>query len=83
MSRFVFPSGMLTGGLGDGRSGVYSSEIERIERLVFDLFYDSSANRTDVREYCKRVDCWEDVKSLQFSFSPIIEERLVDLESKS
>ncbi len=59
---------------------IYSNDIELIAKIIFDLFYDSSANRTDVREYCKRLECWEDVKSLQFTFSPNIEERLVYLK---
>ena len=85
-SKFVFEANRLSKAIDymdfwqeQQINNIYSIDVERIAKLIFDLFYDSSANRTDVREYCKRVDCWEDVKSLQFTFSPDIEKRLVDL----
>lgn len=46
-----------------------SSDIERVARKVFDLFYDPAADRTDVREYCKKVECWDECKAILFSFS--------------
>lgn len=61
-------------------SSIYTDDVENAAKAIFDLFYDASANRTDVREYCKRLECWEDVKALSFTFSPTIATRLANIE---
>lgn len=42
----------------------------------FDDFYDPNAAHTDVREYCKREECWKKISSIPYELSDDIMEGL-------
>ena len=46
-----------------------AQDIETIAKKVSDMFYDPTAQRTDVREYCKKTECWEECREIPFVFS--------------
>ena len=46
-----------------------AQDIEAIAKKVSDMFYDPTAQRTDVREYCKKAECWDECRALPFVFS--------------
>lgn len=48
---------------------LFNSDILGIARLIFDDFYDPTAAHTDVREYCKREECWIQISNLPYEFS--------------
>ena len=48
---------------------VFSIDIFNAAKAIFDMFYNPNANITDVREFCKRLECWEETKKISFDFS--------------
>ena len=47
----------------------FDGDILNIAKLVFDDFYDPNAAHTDVREYCKREECWEKISETPYELS--------------
>ena len=47
----------------------FDGDILNIAKLVFDDFYDPSAAHTDVREYCKREECWDRISEIPCELS--------------
>ena len=45
------------------------AENSAAAKAIFDMFYNPNANITDVREFCKRLECWEETKKISFDFS--------------
>lgn len=58
------------------------SEIEKISKLAYDVFYDPNKKYANIGEYCKRQDCWETLKNKQYSLSDETKESLVSKEDK-
>ncbi len=57
-------------------------EIDRISKLVFDVFYDDNRQYSNIGEYCKRKECWEIIKSKPYTLSSDTIESLVTKEEK-
>ena len=55
---------------------VFSIDIFNAAKAIFDMFYNPNANITDVREFCKRLECWEETKKISFDFSTASRELL-------
>ena len=53
-------------------------DIIKISRLIFDEFYDPKAAHTDVREYCKREECWIKISGINFVFSESASDFLIN-----
>ena len=47
----------------------FDADILNIAHIVFDDFYDPNAAHTDVREYCKRVECWESISGKKYKLT--------------
>ncbi len=47
----------------------FDADILNIAHIVFDDFYDPNAAHTDVREYCKRVECWESISGKTYKLT--------------
>ena len=56
----------------------FDQDILGVAKLVFDDFYDPNAAHTDVREYCKREECWKKISAIPYELSDEIMEGLKD-----
>lgn len=54
----------------------FDQDILAVAKFVFDDFYDPNAAHTDVREYCKREECWKKISSIPYELSDDIMEGL-------
>ena len=47
----------------------FDEDIQNVAKLVFNDFYNPNAAHTDVREYCKRLECWEKISAIPYELS--------------
>ena len=47
----------------------FDRDILGVAKLVFDDFDDPNSAHTDVREYCKREECWSKISGSKYSLS--------------
>ena len=56
----------------------FDKDILGVAKLVFDDFYDPNAAHTDVREFCKREECWKKISAIPYELSDDIMDGLKD-----
>lgn len=57
-------------------------EIEKISKLAYDVFYDPNKKYANIGEYCKRQDCWDELKNKAYTLSEETFDSLVSKEDK-
>lgn len=57
-------------------------EIDKISKLAFDVLYDCNRQYSNIGEYCKRKECWENLKAIPYTLSNETIESLITKEEK-
>ena len=61
----------------------FNLDILGVAKLVFNNFYDPDAAHTDVREYCKREECWETISAIAYNLTDDVLDSLKVLKINS